>query len=286
MNIIKMWILDNVRNAISSKGRQLKQTYNDIVNSPEMQYVQMAAPRSRIINARNQLWWAWQNYINSTYPETFKWEDNTSPYYKTYWIQPRYSEESKLAAENYNKIYDEFAPVLWVEAETWRPYSRNYWTAANTPEYLNGKKATLIRVSAPARTTANELIDETQNVAPAITWQAPWMNYRATPLFKEWEIKQGADLLKEMKRLADEYKAERQAWDDDNEKYGAILRDMVEKNWRNEAWANKHEEFRVDLINRRDQLDKKEKEISDLIRQYKKQLADMTKASDLINYKQ
>ena len=79
-----MPILDTIYNTLSNRGRQIKQTVNNIVNSPEMKYVNMAAPRSQIINARNQLGGAWQNYINTTYPETFKGRSNVEPYYKTY----------------------------------------------------------------------------------------------------------------------------------------------------------------------------------------------------------
>lgn len=286
MNIIKMWILDNVRNAISSKGRQLKQTYNNIVNSPEMQYVKMAAPRSRIINARNQLWWAWQDYINATYPETWRWADNTSPYYETYWIRPRYSEEATQAAENYNKIYDEFAPALWIEAETWWPYSRNYWVKSNIPYNLKNERNSLVRVSAPSGTSQNEIIDSRQNIAPAAAWQTPWMTYSPTPLFQKWEIKQWADVLREMQKQVDLYREEERKLQEDREKYNAELIAMVEKNWKNEAWAKKKDQYEYELVQRRNALMDKALDLYNLKEQYNKTLADMTKAPDLINYKQ
>lgn len=279
-----MPILNTIYNTLSNKGRQIKQTVNNIVNSPEMKYVKMAAPRSQIINARNQLGGAWQNYINTTYPETFKGRSNVEPYYKTYWLTPRYSEESEAAAKAYNAAYDKFAPALWDEAKYWWPYSRNYWPKWNMPSNLQNKEVT--RVTAPGGTSVgNELIDATQNVAPAVVWQAPWMTYKPTPLFKEGEIKQWADIIREMQRQINLYKEEQRKLKEDREKYNAELIAMVERDWKTEARAKKKDQYEYELAQRRNALLDRSSELYNLREQYNKTLADMTKVPELINYR-
>ena len=279
-----MPVLNTIYNALSNKGRQIKQAVNNIVNSPEMEYIKMAAPRSQIINARNQLGNAWQNYINATYPETFRGMSNVEPYYGTYWLAPRYSEEAEAAARAYNTAYDEFAPVLWDEARYWRPYSRNYWPRWNMPSHLQNKE--VVRVVAPSGTkVGNELIDATQNVAPATAWQAPWMEFRPAPLFKEGEIKQWADILRELQKQVDLYRKEEKKLQEDREKYNAELIAMVEKNWKNEDWAKKKDQYEYELVQRRNALLDRSLELYNLKEEYNKILADMTRVPESIDYR-
>ena len=278
-----MSILDTIYNAAYNKGRQIKETIDNIVNSPEMEYIKMAAPRTEIVNARNQLWKAWQDYINVTYPETYMGKSNEEPYFETYWLTPRWSEKSEAAAEAYNNAYDEFAPALWDEAYYGWPYARNFWPRWNIPEHLQGRK--LVRVSAPSWLNPwMEIVDRYQNQWGAIAGFAPWMTFEPTPLFKEWEVKKWADIIRKMKSLGDEYRETQKQIALDRAKYEADLLATIDRYWRGEEWADKYQKYSEELRDRRRGLDNLYYQLLDLRNRYREQLKEMTQAPELVDY--
>ena len=110
-----MPVLNTIYNALSNKGRQIKQAVNNIVNSPEAQFIKDSWQLQQMaqVNADNHIWPAFQRVV-----------DNMNRYYRTSpgWGD-RWASASDVtkAVDEYNKMLEQY----WANT-TWRP-KNNEW---------------------------------------------------------------------------------------------------------------------------------------------------------------
>lgn len=105
-----MPVLDTIYNALSNRGRQIKQAVNNIVNSPEAQFIRDTWQLQKMaqVNADNHIWPAFQRVV-----------DNMNRYYRT---SPSWSDRWATAKDVTNAVneYNTMLEQYWANT-TWRP---------------------------------------------------------------------------------------------------------------------------------------------------------------------
>lgn len=117
-----MPVLNTIYNALSNRGRQIKQAVNNVVNSPEVQYAKDSWQFQEMarINADNHIWPARENVVYNL--NTYK---RTSPS----WADRAVSAQSlSKAVDEYNKMLEMYwkNTSWWPKNNGWRYYWQDY----------------------------------------------------------------------------------------------------------------------------------------------------------------
>lgn len=165
-----MSILDTIYNALSNRGRQIKQAVNSIANSPEVRFISnpQVAENLAMMNADNHLWEAYTNVMN-------QFIDARSPRIKNV-------DDAIAAGRTYKDLYDEF----WQYTTGWPSWN---WENLAT------------------RMQAYNSYWRRDNGRDLRRWDW-WLNWEKWAAIEEWQkfvpynisnyVKSGANLLREM----------------------------------------------------------------------------------------
>ena len=175
-----MPVLNTIYNALSNKGRQIKQAVNSIANSPEVQFIKDSWQLQQMaqVNADNHIWPAWENVVYN-----LNQYQRTSPSWSDRWVA---ADSLNKAVDNYNAMLKQY----WSNTSWWPMNDKWEYHWQDYARYLDNRYNPLIQYKYTVE----------WDKWNAILW---WQRYEKQEF--KFQTISWTDLIKQMKDLTKQY---------------------------------------------------------------------------------
>lgn len=175
-----MPVLNTIYNALSNKGRQIKQAVNNIVNSPEAQFIRdtWQFQKAAQVNADNNIAPAWENVVYN-----LNQYQRTSPSWSDRWVA---ADSLNKAVDNYNTMLKQY----WSNTSWWPMNDKWEYHWQDYARYLDNKYNPPIQYKYTVEWEKGNAI-------------LNWQQYQPQKI--EFETQSWVDLIKQMSDLAKQY---------------------------------------------------------------------------------